>query len=159
KASINFVSPGYFGVLRIPLLQGRIWGEAENARGALVAVVNRTLAKRFFPNGDILGRSLKVPDIERRPPVVLSPVDLPESWLQVVGVVEDARNDGLANPVTPAVYLPYTLNMWMWTQILVRAEVPPLTLLRALRLQLTAVNPDQQAATTVEDLDTWISGE
>src|SRR5262249_23664605 len=123
------------------------------------AVVNRTLAKRFFPNDDIIGRSLKMPDMEGLPPAVLSPVNLPGSWLQVVGVVDDARNDGLDKPVTPAVYLPHTLNMWTWTQILVRAEVPPLTLLRALRLQLAAVNPDQQTATTVEDLDTWISNE
>jgi hypothetical protein len=159
KASINFVSPGYFAILRIRLLQGRVWSETENARGAFVAVVNRALSKRYFPNGDVLGRSLRVPGLEDRPPAALSPPNVSETWAQIVGVVDDAKNDGLANPVTPAVYIPYTLNMRMGTQILVRADVPPLTLLRALRLQLTAVNPDQQAATTVEDLDTWISNE
>jgi predicted permease len=159
KASINFVSPGYFAILRIRLLQGRIWSETENARGAFVAVVNRALANRYFPNGNVIGRSLRVSGLEDRPPAALSAPNVAETWMQIVGVVDDVKNDGLANPVTPALYIPYTLNMRMGTQILVRAEVPPLTLLRALRLQLTKVNPDQQAATTVEDLDTWISNE
>jgi ABC-type lipoprotein release transport system permease subunit len=77
----------------------------------------------------------------------------------VVGIVEDARNDGPGNPVKPAIYLPYTLNMWKGTQILVRAEIPPLTLLRALRAQLAAVNPDQQTYSEVEDLEWWIANQ
>ena len=55
--------------------------------------------------------------------------------------------------------MPYTLNMTMGTQILVKSQVPPLTLLRAVRSQLTAVNPDQQTYSNVEDLETWISDE
>ena len=35
-----------------------------------------------------------------------------ESWLQIVGIVGDARNDGMTNPVVPAVFVPYTLRMW-----------------------------------------------
>ena len=49
KASINLIGPGYFAVLRIPLLEGRIWDEAENRNGAQVAVINRTLATALFP--------------------------------------------------------------------------------------------------------------
>ena len=54
-ASINLISPQYFAALGIPLLQGRIWKDAENSKGAHVAVINRTLAQRFFPNGDAIG--------------------------------------------------------------------------------------------------------
>jgi hypothetical protein len=120
---------------------------------------NRTLAQRYFPNGDALGHSVKLPNVEDRPPLVLSAPNVADSWLVIVGIVEDARNDGLRNPIKPAVFVPYTLNMWQGIQILVRSEVPPLTLLHAVQEQLTAVNPEQQTYSTVEDLDSWISDE
>jgi hypothetical protein len=157
KASVNLVSPGYFPILRIPLLEGRLWSEAENRNGAQVALVNRTLAKRYFPNGDAVGHAVKMPDFEDRPPGILSIPKLADSWLPIVGVVGDARNDGLANPIVPAIFVPATLNMRMGTQILVRSEAPPLSLLHAVRLQLTAVDPDQQSYSNVEDLDSWVS--
>jgi ABC-type antimicrobial peptide transport system permease subunit len=77
--------------------------------------------------------------------------------LQIVGVVGDARNDGLSRPIAPAVFVPYTLRMWGWTQVLVKTEAPPLTLLRAVRKQLTAIDPDQQSYSRIEDLESWIS--
>lgn len=157
--SINLVNPGYFAVLRIPLLQGRVWNETENHDGAHVAVINRTLAQRYFPNGDAIGHSLKLPTVEDRPPEILSALNIADSWLQIVGIAEDARNDGLRNPIKPAVFVPYTLSMREGTQILVRSEVPPLTLLHAVRAQLLAVNPDQQTWNEIEDLDSWISNE
>jgi ABC-type antimicrobial peptide transport system permease subunit len=80
-----------------------------------------------------------------------------ESWLLIVGIVDDARNNGLGDPVKPAVYIPYTLNMWQGTQILVRSEVPPLTLLHGVQKQLAAVNPDQQTYSMARDLETWIT--
>src|SRR5450755_3486256 len=43
--SINLIGPGYFAALRIPLLEGRIWNEAENRNGGHLAVINRTLAQ------------------------------------------------------------------------------------------------------------------
>jgi hypothetical protein len=49
KASINLVSPEYFGALRIPLLEGRLWSEMENHNGAHLAVINGTLAQRLSP--------------------------------------------------------------------------------------------------------------
>jgi hypothetical protein len=153
------VDPTYFGVLRIPLFAGRIWNETETRRGAHVAVINRTLARRYFPNGDAIGHSLKIPGIEDRPPVVLSVPSVAEAWLPIVGIVEDARNDGLDKPTKPAVFVPYTLSMPKGTQILVRSSVRPLTLLKALRAQLMAVNPEQQTYGIVEDLETWISNE
>jgi predicted permease len=156
---VNFVSPDYFFTLRIPLLHGRVWDETENRKGALVAVINRTLAQRYFPKGDAIGHSLKLPAIEDRPPAELSVPNLAESWLLIVGIVEDSRNDGLRNPVTPAVYVPYTLHMSMGTQILVRSESPPLTLVRSVRAQLIAVNPEQQVYPVSGGLETWISDE
>ena len=155
--SVNLVSPAYFAVLRIPLLQGRIWSETESQNGAHIAVINRTLAQRYFPNGNAIGSSVKLPKIEDSPPTILSAPRIADSWLLIVGIVDDARNDGLRDPVKPAVYIPYTLTMWQGTQILVRSEVPPLTLLHAVQKQLAAVNPDQQTYSIVRDLETWIT--
>jgi hypothetical protein len=99
------------------------------------------LAQRYFPHGDAIGHALRVPGYEAGGFVGA------ESCAFVAadcGDVADARNDRLESPVQPAVYLPYTLNVGMWTPILVRSAAPPLTLLRAVRTQLAAVNPDQQ---------------
>ena len=76
-----------------------------------VAVVNRTFAQRFFPDGDAIGHSLKMPGIEGNPATVLSPSNIGASWLQIIGIVGDARNDGLRNVPRPAVYVPYTFSM------------------------------------------------
>ena len=75
---------------------------------------------------------------------------LPEAtrWLQVVGIVADARDDGLRNPVKPALYVPYTMQMRMFTQILVRTQVPPLAILqdvaRATRAESTRTAGDRK---------------
>jgi ABC-type antimicrobial peptide transport system permease subunit len=157
KASVNLIGPGYFGILQIPLLAGRIWDDAENRNAARVAVINQALAKRYFPNGGAIGRSVKLPQLEEESPGSLSSPKAADSWLQIVGIVGDARNDGMANPVSPAIFVPYTLHMWRWTQVLVKTEAPPLTLLRAVRRQLTAVDPEQQSSSRIEDLEQWIS--
>ncbi len=141
--SANLISPEYFAALRIPVLQGRIWSDAENNKGAHVAVINHTLAQRYFPNGDAIGHSLKLPGIDGNPATVLSPPNIATTWLQIVGIVGDARNDGLRSVPRPSVYVPCTFSMGEGTEILVRSQVPPLTLLNAVREQLRAINPDQ----------------
>ena len=55
----NLVSDGYFKVLRVPLLRGRVWTESETYSAAHVAVVNETFVRKYFPNGDVLGHSVK----------------------------------------------------------------------------------------------------
>jgi predicted permease len=152
---VNFISPDYFPVLRIPLAQGRVWDRVETMRGAPLAVINQTMARQYWPNGDAIGRQLRIPAIKNEPPY--SPAAAgSDGWLQIVGVVADARNDGLRNPIKPAVYIPYTLRMRMFTQILVRTRVAPLSLLRAARAELTQIDKDQQVM-RVRDLETWIS--
>src|SRR5450432_2194862 len=154
---IHQVGPEYFAVLRIPVLQGRVWNTTENHDGAHVAVINRTLARRYFPNGDAIGHSVRLPAIEDHPPEILAAPHIADSWLPIVGIVDDFLDDGLRNPIQPAVFVPYTLSMYSGTQILVRTIVPPLTLVHAVRAQLVAVNPDQQTWGDVEDLDSWIT--
>jgi MacB-like periplasmic core domain len=142
---INFVGQEYFPTLRIPVLQGRLWNATENHEGAHVAVINQTMARLYFPNGDAIGHSIKVPGIENRPPIMLAAPDIADSWLQIVGVVGDDRNAGLRDPIRPQAFVPWTFCMWEYMAILVRSEIPPTALLRTVQGQLAAVNADQQA--------------
>jgi len=152
---VNFISTEYFPVLRIPLAQGRLWDRAETMRGAPLALINQTMARQFWPNGDAIGRQFRIPGLKDEPPYQPAAAGS-EGWLQIVGVVADVRNDGLRNPIKPSVYVPYTLRMRMFTQILVRTRVPPLSMLRDVRSQLVQIDKDQQAM-RVRDLETWIS--
>ena len=153
---VNFVSPEYFPVLRIPLAQGRVWDAADTRRGATLAVVNQTMARQYWPKGGAIGHEFRIPGLKNEPPYAPAAAGS-EGWLQIVGVVADARNDGLRNPIKPAVYVPYTLRLRMFTQILVRTRMAPLSVLRDVRAQLVQIDREQQVM-RVRDLEGWITG-
>ena len=154
-ARANYVSSEYFPLLRIPVAAGRLWSGDEIARGAPLAVINQTMARQFFPKGDPVGRRFRIANMKDEPPY--SPASaFAADWIEIVGVVADARNDGLRNPIRPAFYVPYTLKMRMFTQLLVRTRVPPLTMLRDIRAGLVRVDREQQVM-RVRDLNGWIT--
>jgi predicted permease len=151
-ALIGLVSPEFFATLRIPLLQGRIWDAAENRDGAHVAVINRTMARLYFPNGDAIGRTIKFPVIQGNPPKTYLIPNAAQAWLQIIGIVEDDLNSGLRNPVRPAAFMPYTIWLVNYTEILVRTKVPSATMIRPIVAQVHSLNADQQALVEPEDL-------
>ena len=154
-ARSNFINSEYFSVLQIPLKQGRLWNSDEVARGAPLAVINQAMARQFWPNGDAIGRQFRFVLMKDEPPY--SPAAAGAAgWIEIVGIVADARNDGLRNPIKPAFYVPYSLKMRMFTQILVRARVPPLSILRDVRAELVRVDREQQVM-RVRDLQGWIT--
>jgi predicted permease len=155
---VNFVSPGYFPLLRIPVVRGKIWDETENHNAAHLAVINQTMARIYFPKGDGVGRSFRVPDMQAAPPFVNTAPGA-DGWLEIVGIIADKREDGLKNPILPEAFVPYTLSMRVWTQILVRSLSSPLKLLHVIGLQVNAVDAEQQINGQVEDLEHWISGQ
>jgi predicted permease len=156
RASVNWVSKEYFPVLQIPLLQGRLWNEAETHRAARVAVINETMARRFFSAGDALGHQLRMPNMKAEPRMALS-IPGSNDWFEIIGVVSDALNDGLEKPVGPGIYIPYTVFMPGFTQILVRTEVQPLSILNDIRRQIQLVDADQQVEGNVRNLEEWIT--
>jgi len=155
EALINFVSPEYFPILHIRLLQGRLWQQSEISRGAPLAIVNQAFIRRYFPGQDILDHSLRLPELISQPPNRLTAAGSNE-WLQIIGVAEDALDDGMDKPIKPGIYLPYTINMWMWTQILVRTQGPPLPMLHNVQKQIASINPDQQVESRATSLENWI---
>ena len=157
-ARIGFVDSSYFGTLHMPLLQGRIWSPGEVSRGALLVLVNQSFVRHYSPNGGILGHSLKLSKLFNNPPRSFKAPGA-DGWLQVIGVVGDALNNGIEKPADPAIFAPYSLQTWMGTTILVRSRLAPEAIQHSIRKQLAAVNPDQQTDRKIDDLETWIRQE
>ena len=138
-----FVDQRYFAALRIPLLQGRLWSTDENNRGDFIAVVNRAFATRYLSSSNAMGRQLRIPDLT--PPNRYQVASAQSTaWRQIIGVVGDARNDGVDRPVVPAIYLPYTTVIMPYVEFLVRTQGDPLTYLHSIRAAIASVASDQQ---------------
>ena len=152
EARVHFVSPEYFATLQIPLRRGRIWDATENARGDFVAVVNQSFARRYWTNADPLDRQLRITGMH-----TVGPLDAMSTqstgWRNVIGVVGDARNDGVDHPVAPAIYIPYTTLIPPYEQFLIRTQGDPLAYLHSIRAAIASVSPDQQVANGVFTLD------
>jgi ABC-type lipoprotein release transport system permease subunit len=85
---------------------------------------------------------------------LLSPAG--SSSILIVGIVGDKRNDGLAKPILPEIFVPYPFLTTMYTQILVKAQGSPLPLLHAIQLKINSIDHAQQTNGRVKDLDQWI---
>jgi ABC-type antimicrobial peptide transport system permease subunit len=127
-------------------------------RGARLAIINATMARQYWPHGSAIGQQVRIADLKASPPYVLTAPGS-NDWMQIIGVVADARNQGLRDPVKPSIYLPFTVDMSVYTQVLVRTTVPPLSILRAVRAEVVKVDPDQQVIGHVRDLNAWITGQ
>jgi predicted permease len=158
EAHIEFVSTEYFSTLRIRLLEGRMWNQSEIMRGATLVLVNRAFVNRYLAGADPLGHSVRISRLTNNPPYQLT-AQGSDGWLEIIGVVSDSLDDGLDKPVAPAVYAPYTLVTWLWTQILVRTQTEPLSMLHGIRQQIASIDKDQQAAGNTRDLEGWIQRE
>jgi predicted permease len=146
QARVLLVDQRYFASLRIPLLQGRIWNTDENTRGDFIAVVNRAFAMRYFSSLNAVGRQLRIPGLKPRNRYQVASAQS-TAWRQIIGVVGDARNDGVDRPVVPAIYLPYTAVMQPYAQFFVRTQSDPLTYLHSIRAAIASVASDQQIST------------
>jgi predicted permease len=152
QAHVELVSPEYFAALRIPLLHGRIWDASENSRGDFIAVVNQAFVKRYSAQTDPLGRQIRIPGlVPRYPTYAASPQSA--NWRQIIGVTGDVRNDGVDQPVQPAIYLPYTSLMPPNVQFEVRTQGDPLTYLHAIRTTIASIAQYQQTPNGVFTLD------
>jgi predicted permease len=146
--NVNFVDADYFRTLRIPLVQGRIWQDAEVNRSDRLAVVNHAFVKRILRGSDPLGRSIRLPDLKSRPPDTLTASDS-TGWAPIIGVVGDARNNGLDEPTKPQIYLPYSLYLIDWIQLFVRSQPDPLSLEPIVRRRIAEIDATQQVSSPV----------
>jgi len=158
EAEVEFVGTEYFVTLRIPFLSGRAWDQSEIARGATLVLVNQAFVRQYLSGGDALGHAVRVPRFAALPPMALT-ANGAAGWLQIIGVVGDSLDDGLDKPVEPAVYAPYTLITLPFTQVLVRTQGEPLAMLHSIKQQIATIDPDQQTAGDIRDLEGWIQRE
>ena len=99
-ARFETISPGYFGSLKIPLIRGRRFTEADGRGAEPVAIINEAMARQFWPDRDPLQDRLDVGG-------GLAP-ELGEPARRIVGIVGDVRTDALSQNPNPAVYVPST---------------------------------------------------
>jgi putative ABC transport system permease protein len=119
-------TPGYFKTMGVPVIRGREFTEADTADSSLVIIVNETLAKRFWPDGDALGEHLRFG---------------PTRW-EVVGVVGDVKRQ-LLTPITPDFYLPLAQQTLETMTLVARTRTQPLALTASIRSEIQAIDRDQ----------------
>ena len=146
QARVMLVDQRYFAALRIPLLQGRIWNTDENTRGDFVAVVNQAFAARYLSSSIAVGRQLRIPGLTAQNRRQVASAQS-AAGREIIGVVGDARNDGLSEPVVPAIYLPYTTLIKPYAEFFVRTQSDPLTYMQSIRVAIASIASDQQIAT------------
>jgi predicted permease len=99
--AVVFTSPGYFSTFDIPVLRGRAFDESDNGSALPVVIVNEALARQYWPDGDALGDRLLVGG-----GAVNMQAYADEPLRQVVGIVGNVREAGLAADPGPAMYVP-----------------------------------------------------
>jgi predicted permease len=135
------VSPQEFLTLRIPLLAGRVYDDAETMRGAHLAVVNQSFVKQFMGDTDPIGQRVRSPMLKIEQPSLLL-AQAPDDWLEIIGVVGDSRNDGLDHPARPAVFVPYSFVLPTDESLLVRVTGNPDAVLRSIKERLRQLDPE-----------------
>jgi predicted permease len=126
----NMVSPEYFANMRIPILSGRAFTDADTSTSQLVAVVNQTMASRLWPNQDPIGHEFTYDGQEKKGEPVI-----------VVGVARNARNNDLMNAQRIYFYVPLTQD-YNATQVLqLRTSIPPENLIPVVEGQIHELEP------------------
>ena len=141
QAVLTLVSPQLLSTLRVPLLQGRIFDDAESRRAAHLAMVNQAFVKQYLGGLDPIGQSVRSPMLKIDRPDFLS-AQSPDDWLEIIGVVGDAKNDGLDRPVKPAVFLPYSFVLLPDEALMVRASGDPEAAMRSVKERLREINAE-----------------
>ncbi len=137
-AGINPVSPDYFSTMRMKILKGRALTDADTASSEHVAIVNETMAKRFWPDRDPIGQRFSTGGSEG--PFKSAP-GAPSPWLTVVGVVRDAKVQGLLGPPGNFYYVPQTQNYKSIHVLQLRTSVPPQSLIVPVEALVRELDP------------------
>ncbi len=132
SANTEIVSPNYFRVMGIPLIQGREFTEEDAAGKPEVVLISQTLARRYWPNESPIGHRLKSGNYTSHSP-----------WATIVGVVSDVVMNW-SDPYPPyALYHPYRQASYTYASLIVRTTVRPDSLAPEVRSAIASVDPDQ----------------
>jgi len=130
------VSESYFPTVGLQLLRGRLISADDVSGARRVAVVNTTLVKSFFGDGDPIGQQIKFNVLDQIPE---APHD---TFFEVIGVVNDLKSYEPHEPIYPQAYIPYTFSGFGDRSLLVRAVTNPSLLVNPVRQVLADVDPN-----------------
>jgi putative ABC transport system permease protein len=134
ESLFQLCSEGYFPTVGFQIRRGRLLAESDVESARHVAVVNQTLAHKFFGKEDPLGRSIKFNFLDTVP-------DAPhDAYFEIIGIVSDAKNRGLQEPAMAEAFLPYTITGMFERGVLVRTSVEPLSMLKSVREAIWSVD-------------------
>lgn len=145
--NLQQISPDYLKVTRVALVAGRMFNEHDDAQGSPVALVNQLAVRRFWPTENPIGKRVWIGT-------------LPRPW-EVVGVLADTRNNGLAAATLPEVLLPFPQMTVPYLSLSLRTTTDPYSLLPAVRQQIAAIDRDQpvtEAKTMAELVESLSAG-
>ncbi|HZI16968.1 MAG TPA: ABC transporter permease [Pyrinomonadaceae bacterium] len=140
QVQLNTATPDYFATMGIPLVQGRLFNDGDRLDTPFVIIVNQTMARRFWPGEEPVGKQIKfVGD------------DTPGT---VIGVVGDAKHDWLTEEQRPQIYGAYSQSPGTFATVVVRTKVEPMSLSQPVREAIWKVDRDQPVwkVRTVESL-------
>ncbi len=129
-AATIVVSPPFFSVLEVPLLQGRMLSEQDSELAEPVALVSRAAAERYWPGASPVGARIRFGDSSA-------------NGIRVVGVVGDLRNPDADQPPEPQVYLPHAQRPLPQMAVLARTAGDPSAVAESLRRAVWQADPDQ----------------
>ncbi len=129
RAEAIRASPGYFEVMRTPLIRGRLFTENDEAGKEPVAIIDETTARRYWENRDPLGRRLRFGQNANLP------------WLSIVGIVKDIKHDGLDVDGVPHIYVSMYQRPSRVMSIVLRTSFPASLLEPQIRREVQSVDP------------------
>jgi putative ABC transport system permease protein len=128
RAHPRSVTAGYFKAMGIQVVEGRSFTEDDRASSPLVAIVNETMARRYWPGTSPVGKRVMLTGSN--------------DWREVVGVVRDVRHWGLDRPVNPEMYMPMPQYLSNWLTFALATDGDAASLASAVREQLHAFDPN-----------------
>jgi putative ABC transport system permease protein len=125
------VSPGYFHLLGIPLVHGRLFTDQDNENAPEVAIVNEAFARTSWPNDNPVGKRVKV-----------SGLNAATSWTTVVGVIADARTESLEQADVPQIYKCLIQGRDDELVLFLRGRLDPERIPDEARVVVQSINPE-----------------
>jgi len=133
EVSFNISGNGFFSAMGIPLIAGRTFNSEDRQNSPKVAVINQTMARRFFPNSSPIGRRFGIGETPDHP-----------ADIEVIGVVKDARYFTLNEGPMMEAYFPCTQNPGFFSNFVVRyaPNASPQEIISPVRHAIAAINPN-----------------
>jgi ABC-type antimicrobial peptide transport system permease subunit len=119
----------------LKLVQGRLLSEADVAGARKVAVINQTFSRQYFGTDNPIGQQVRIKDLE-----TLRDSPVANAVFEIVGIMGDAKNQGIQDPARPEMVLPFTITNAFERGVLIRTAGDPLAMQNVVRHEIWAVN-------------------